>query len=117
MRFNVSGSAISLTASLTEKKNSNINVNSSSCYGATTTNSGTTMILDAIKVRGYLELVSMHRLNRKQHKTNEKCTMRSFMSHSSSTNIGNSIKDDNMGKACGMCIGGEKHVQRFCRET
>ena len=24
---------------------------------------------------------------------------------------------DNIGRACGMCIGGEKRVQRFCRET
>lgn len=68
------------------------------------------------KVRGYLELVSMHWLNRKQHETNAKCIIRSFTSQSPSPNIGDSVKDDNTGRACGMRIGGEKRTQRFCRD-
>jgi hypothetical protein len=56
-------------------------------------------------------------LNRKQHKTNEKCITRSFTRRSSSPNIGDLINDDNIGRACGMCIKREKRMQSFCREN
>lgn len=68
------------------------------------------------KLRGYLEPFQCTDWT-KQHETNEKCIMRNFTSCRSSPNVSDSIKDDNIGTACGMCIGGEKHMQRFCRET
>jgi len=106
-RFNVSGSAISLTASLKEKKkHSSINVNSVSMFWSCNDKQWNDRNFGRYTVRGYLELISMHWLNGKQQKINEKCILRTFTSRSPSPNIRGSIKDDNIGRACGTCIGG-----------